>query len=449
VHILPFYPSSADRGFSPLTYSEVDGKFGSWEDIHALGKDYELMADFMVNHISRQSHYFKDFIEKGDTSKWGDLFLRFKKLSPTGELNPEDLKKVYTRKPRPPYLEIEFPDAAREKVWCTFDYEQIDIDVASPVGKAFIRDSLIGLSRRSMKMLRIDAFAYATKKLGTNCFFVEPDVWDLLTLIEQTVKPFGVEILPEIHEHYSIQLKIAERGFWVYDFALPMLCLQAIYDRNSKNLINWLRICPRKQITTLDTHDGLGVVDVADLMTPEEIETTRENLFSKGANVQRRYSTDSAYQNLDIYQINCTYYSALGDNDDAYILARAIQMFTPGIPQIYYVGLLAGRNDINLVEHTKNGRDINRHGYTFEEIEVEVERPVVKRLLNLIKFRNTCLAFNGELAIHEGNPHELNLQWRCKVSGEEAILKADLEALRVKVEYRKSGNSSWQTLEGI
>jgi sucrose phosphorylase len=166
VHILPFYPSSADRGFAPLTYHEVDSSFGTWEDIEMIGRDFDLVFDFMVNHISRQSVFFQDYLEKGPGSKYADMFLPFSKLSPTGEISDEDLAKVYTRKPRPPYTVIERADGSREKIWCTFDYEQIDLDVYSPVTKQVLRDSLIRLARTNAKMIRMDAIAYATYRLG-------------------------------------------------------------------------------------------------------------------------------------------------------------------------------------------------------------------------------------------------------------------------------------------
>lgn len=156
-----------------------------------------------------------------------------------------------------------------------------------------------------------------------------------------------------------------------------MLVLHALYSGKAEKLLHWLEICPRNQFTTLDTHDGIGVVDVKDLLTQEEVDFAVEALYEKGANLKRIYSSE-AYNNLDIYQINCTYYSALGNNDAAYLLARAIQCFTPGIPQIYYVGLLAGENDLELLENSKEGRNINRHYYSLDEINQEIERPVVK-----------------------------------------------------------------------
>ncbi len=410
LHILPFYPSSADRGFAPLTYNEVDPVFGSWEDINMIGAEFDLIIDFMVNHISRQSVYFQDYIEKGADSEYADMFLSFNKLSPTGEISEEDLAKVYTRKPRPPYSVIQRADGSREKIWCTFDYEQIDLDVTSPKTKEIVRNFLIRLARTQARMIRMDAFAYTTLKLGTSCFFLEPEVWGILDWLSEYVSPFGVEILPEVHEHYGYHHKIAGQGYWTYDFALPMLVLHTLYHHTNKKLLNWLRICPRQQITTLDTHDGLGVVDVGDLLSEEEIERTLNGLDEKGANTRKIYSGPE-YQNLDVYQVNCTYYSALECNDASYLAARTLQFFAPGIPQVYYVGLLAGENDIELVERTKNGRDINRHNYSLDEIGVQIEKPVVKRLLKLMEFRSTYPAFKGKFVIEDSPEDQVHLSW--------------------------------------
>lgn len=431
VHILPFYPSTADRGFAPLEYRTVNPAFGSWEDIEKIAKNYDLIVDFMFNHISRQSVCFQDFLRKKDRSKYKDMFIRYPAFWPGGEPTQEEMAKIYTRKPRPPYTNVTFSDGTAEKIWCTFDEEQIDLNTKSQESIAFIEDNLQFLCRMGAKVVRLDAFAYAAKKPGTNCFFVEPDVWELLREARNVVEPFGVDLLPEIHEHHSVQLKLADRGYSVYDFALPMLVLQALYDGDSRNLERWLRICPRKQFTTLDTHDGIGIVDIVDLMTSVEIERTKENLYAKGANIKKIYSSQ-AYNNLDIYQINCTYYSALGNRDDAYLLARAIQFFTPGIPQIYYVGLLAGENDIELLEKTKMGRDINRHYYSLEEIGEKVGRKVVQNLFKLMRFRNRSSAFNGDMTLEDCDNHELRIMWRMGM--ETARLSADLRSRKFTIE---------------
>ncbi len=395
VHILPFYPSSSDRGFSPLRYDIVDPEYGDWNDIDRLSEKYFLMYDFMINHLSRQSLPFQDFIAGKDKSPYAGMFIRYNEFWPGGEPTAENIGKIYRRKPRAPYIEVTFNDGTREKIWCTFGDDQMDLNIHNDVTWQYIKDNLQVLAGHGAALVRLDAFAYTPKKVGGTCFFEEPEIWEMLNRVEKILSPYQVEILPEMHEHYTLQMKLAEKGYWVYDFALPMLLLHALHTGEAASLVHWLRICPRKQFTTLDTHDGIGVIDVRGLLTDEQIEMTKGLLFEKGANIKRIYNT-ADYKNLDIYQVNCTYYSALGNNDDAYTIARAVQMFAPGIPQVYYVGMLAGKNDIELVESTRNGRDINRHSYTAEEIAWEVERPVVQKIIKLMRFRNEFPAFGGE-----------------------------------------------------
>jgi sucrose phosphorylase len=444
IHILPFYPSSADRGFSPIEYDSVDPQFGNWQDIEALALDHQLMFDFMLNHISRFSACYQDFLSYKDDSEYKGMFIRYATFWPHGEPSADDIDRIYKRKPRAPYVEAHFSDGTTEKIWCTFDEDQIDLNFRSDVTRAYIRKTITNLVQHGASIIRLDAFAYATKAVGTNCFFVEPEVWQILDEVNTIVSPFDATVLPEIHEHYSLQLKLAKRDFYVYDFALPMLILHALYSGTSEKLINWLHICPRKQFTTLDTHDGIGVVDVQGLLTEDEIEQTKNALFSKGANVKRIYNT-TAYNNLDIYQINCTYYSALGERDDAYLLARALQYFTPGIPQVYYVGLLAGGNDIELLEKTKEGRNINRHYYTTQEIETCIHRPVVQDLFVLSRFRNNYSAFNGEFHILPMDvPGHIVLEWRQ--DSLRTTLHANLATRKFNITYIDPATGEEQTI---
>ncbi len=438
VHILPFFPSSADRGFAPMRYDMVDEKFGTFEDIKEISKEFYLMFDFMINHISASSEYFKDFKKRKEKSLYKDMFIQYKDFWTNGEPTDKQVDLIYKRKPRAPYLDVEFADGTSEKVWCTFCEEQIDLDVKSNVTKEFVSDTLENMCGQGASVIRLDAFAYAVKKPDTSCFFVEPDIWDLLHEIEQKLEKNKVQILPEIHEHYSIQMKIAEEGFWIYDFALPVLVLHGLYFGDGTYLKRWLEMSPKKQFTTLDTHDGIGIVDVKDLIPDEMIEATKEKMFSEGANVKKIYNT-AAYNNLDIYQINTTYYSALGNDDDAYLLARAIQFFAPGIPQVYYVGILAGKNDIALMEETKNGRDINRHYYSKEEIEKEMGREVVKKLLQLMEFRNSCPAFHLDGSLEIELPEKEKIIMKRTYKGDYAILNADLKNHNFTIETGKQG----------
>ena len=292
IHILPFFPSTADRGFAPVRYDKVDEAFGDWEDISRIRENYKLTVDFMINHISRYSDYFNDFIEKKNASEYRDMFIQYKDFWDNGEPTKEQVDLLFKRKPRAPYTEVEFADGSVEKIWCTFSEDQIDLDFRTDITKKYIRDVLEGLCEKDISVIRLDAFAYTTKYKNTNCFFVEPYIWDVLAYCRQILEPHQVEILPELHGHYGKRLEIAQRGYYVYDYALPMLVLYSLYSGESKRLADWLRICPRKQFTTLDTHDGIGVIDVQDLLSTEEINYTTEKLYEVGANGEKEELSD-------------------------------------------------------------------------------------------------------------------------------------------------------------
>ena len=434
IHLLPFFPSTGDRGFAPTDYTKVDPKFGDWSDVEKLGQEYYLMFDFMINHISRHSKYYEDFQQKKDKSKYADLFLSWDKFWPQGRPTKADVDLIYKRKDKAPYQEITFADGSKEKLWNTFGPEQIDLDVRKKVTQEFIKQTLNQLIEHGADIIRLDAFAYAVKKLDTNDFFVEPEIWDLLAQVRDDIAAKGAIILPEIHEHYSMPFKIAKHGYFIYDFALPMVTLYSLYSGKSERLAHWLKMCPMKQFTTLDTHDGIGVVDARDILTPEEVKYTSQELYKVGANVKKKYSS-AEYHNLDIYQINTTFYSALGDDDRKYFMARLLQVFAPGIPQIYYVGMLAGKNDIKLLEETKEGRNINRHYYTREEVAEEVKRPVVASLLKLFTFRNTEAAFDleGNIEVETPSENEIRIVRMNKDQTHKAELKANLKTLDYQV----------------
>lgn len=434
IHLLPFFPSTGDRGFAPTDYTTVDPKFGDWSDVEKLGEEYYLMFDFMINHISRHSKYYEDFQKNKEQSPYADLFLSWDKFWPKGRPTMEDVDLIYKRKDRAPYQEITFADGTKEKLWNTFGPEQIDLDVRKAVTQKFIKETLVSLIHHGADIIRLDAFAYAVKKLDSNDFFVEPEIWNLLKQVQDDIADEGATILPEIHEHYSMPFKIAEHGYFIYDFALPMVTLYSLYSGKSSRLAAWLKKCPMKQFTTLDTHDGIGVVDARDILSPDEIDYTSQELYKVGANVKKKYSS-AEYHNLDIYQINTTFYSALGDDDQKYFMARLLQVFAPGIPQVYYVGMLAGKNDIELLEKTKEGRNINRHYYSRQEVAEEVKRPVVSSLLKLFKFRNTEPAFdlNGSIEISTPTENEIQIIRRNKDKTSEAKLTANLKNLAYQV----------------
>ncbi|MGN7761302.1 sucrose phosphorylase [Paenibacillus sp. 22594] len=439
IHILPPFPSSGDRGFAPLTYLEIDPGFGSWEDIREIGKEFDVLVDLMVNHISRQSPYFQDFLMKGRASEYADLFITLDKIWENGEPVQADIEKMFLRRPLP-YSSFSISGSGEEeKVWTTFGKtdpsEQIDLDVHSSLTRQLLQSFFENFKKNNVKIVRLDAVGYVIKKLGTSCFFVEPDIYEFLDWIKELADSLELELLPEVHAHYSIQYKLSEYGCWIYDFILPYRVLEALTGRSNTELYSYLKTRPHKQFTMLDCHDGIPVKpDLDELIDTNEARELVNLCVDRGANLSLILSEEHKGEDgFDVHQIRCTYYSALNEDDDAYLAARAIQFFTPGIPQVYYVGLLAGINDVEQVRATGEGREINRHNYTLEEIEEGLERDVVKRLMKLIRFRNTYSAFGGTFQVLETVTDEIRLLWE---QGEKYCkLFINLQTYQTVIEY--------------
>jgi len=450
IHILPPFPSSGDRGFAPLTYKEIEPKFGSWDDIKRIGEKSPILLDLMVNHISAKSTFFQDFLEAGRKSRFSDLFITLDKIWPDGVPDQDDIDKIFLRRAEP-FSEFTIRQTgAIEKVWTTFGKttpsEQIDLDINSPIARKLLADFMANFGLNNVKMVRLDAVGYIIKKRGSTCFFVEPEIYDFLEWISTLAHAHNIEILPEIHADFATQFKLAQKGYWIYDFILPYLILDAFINKTSNRLEGYLRIRPHNQYTMLDCHDGIPLKpDMNGLYQLEDAQNVVETCLSRGANLSRVISpAHKDTDGLDVHQIRGTYYSLLDCDDTAYLAARAIQFFTPGIPQVYYVGLLAGENDTEVVEKSGEGREINRHNFTLAEIDQKVKKEVVKKLITLIDFRNTHPAFNGIFSVEPGSGGELNLSWKNADCW--ANLAVDLEALAAVITFSEADKAGIQSM---
>ncbi|WP_028671072.1 sucrose phosphorylase [Saccharospirillum impatiens] len=415
VHLLPFYTpiDGADAGFDPDDHLTVDPRLGNWDDIHQLSRDTDVMADLIVNHVSSHSPQFADVVAHGQESPWYPLFLTYQSVFPDGA-REEEITAIYRPRPSLPWTPY-ILGGTKHLIWTTFTPQQLDINVETEVGKTYLTSILDRFGQSGVSMIRLDAAGYAIKRPGTRCFML-PETYGFIQQLSDKAAERGIETLVEIHSHYQTQIDIANRVGRVYDFALPPLILHLLFTGDAAPLANWLGQSPRNCITVLDTHDGIGVLDVgADgdkpgLLAPEAIDQLVETIHQR-SNDQSRLATGAAASNLDLYQVNCTYYAALGERDNEYLIARAIQFFAPGVPQVYYTGLLAGANDMALLAETGVGRDINRAYYTDRDIENALERPVVQQLLNLIRLRNEHAAFDGVFSL-ACSYNELSLTWR-------------------------------------
>ena len=458
-HLLPFFHpiDGSDAGFDPIDHTHVDPRLGTWDDVGALASQTELTADVIVNHISRQSPQFTDYDERGDDSPYAGMFLTYSRVFPHGA--PEsDLLALYRPRPGLPFTKYQTSKGQPLLLWTTFTGEQIDIDVHHSEGRRYLDAVVTRLHRAGVRAVRVDAVGYAVKKAGTSCFMI-PDTFAFIADFTARAHALGIEVLVEIHGHYLEQIAIAQHVDWVYDFALPPLVLHTLYKRDAAPLKRWLEIRPSNAVTVLDTHDGIGVLDVGDdrqgrgapgLLPPHDVDTLVETIHRRSSG-ESRLATGAAARNLDLYQVNCTFYDALGRRDNEYLVARALQCFVPGIPQIYYVGLLAGGNDMELLRRTEVGRDINRHYYTPPEVSEQLKRPVVQRLLSLLRLRNSHPAFNGAFRLVPTPADTIVMEWR--IHAELARLDVDLVNARASVTCSRAGEDGpgdlvWQsTLE--
>lgn len=428
VHILPFYPSNADSGFSPLTHKEVDPAFGTWDDIERISGRIDLCADLTINHISDESVEFQDFLAKGMASEHADLFVHVDQF---GEISPDDLAKIHIRKEKEPFREVKLGDGTMGRVWTTFTEKQIDLNYSSPRTYALMEDYVTFLAGKGVKLFRLDAFGYTTKRLGTSCFLVEPEVYEILHWIHRVAERQGADTLPEVHDHPSYQYAIALHGMRPYGFALPPLVLHALLDSDSRYLKQWMRMCPRRQVSVLDTHDGICIPDVEGILPHQKVQDLIDNVSQRSADPILRRSAANVHSVGAIYQMTCTFYDALKQNDDAYVVARVLQLFAPGIPQVYYAGWLALSNDVERAEASGDPREINRHHLTREEVDAAVKTPLVRRLTKLMEFRSTYPAFQGTFHLQYSNDSSVSIAWkqgehRCELFADLLFKKATI-----------------------
>jgi hypothetical protein len=307
---------------------------------------------------------------------------------------------------------------------------QMDLNIKSPLVWDFYEDTLDRLAGYGAEIVRLDAFAYAPKEPGAKNFLNDPGTWELLDRVKDLADRRGLKLLPEIHSTYEegIHETIAAKGFLTYDFFLPGLLIDALERKDATTLRRWVGDLLDKGIRTvnmLGCHDGIPLLDLRGLLSDDEIDDLIETVKGRGGYVKDLHGQKKMY-----YQVNATYYSALGEDDQKLLLARAIQLFVPGKPQVWYLDLFAGKNDHAAVERAGSGghKEINRTNLTTADVEEGLRRPVVQQQLDLLRFRNTCPAFgfDATCAVGDTPANQLTLVWRNK--GHEATLEADLAA---------------------
>jgi sucrose phosphorylase len=323
---------------------------------------------------------------------------------------------------------------------CMHYLGQMDLNAKSEIVWDYYEQTLKQMKAYGAKIIRLDAFAYLHKEVGQSNFFNEPGTWDYINRLKQLAEKYGLLLLPEIHSKYDekIHEKLADNGFALYDFFFPGLVINALETGSNKHLTRWMREVVEKgfvMVNMLGCHDGIPLLDIKGMLDDPSIDEMIDVILARGGMVKNLYGPDGT--KISYYQVNATFFSALNEDHKKFMLARAIQMFMPGIPEIWYLDLFAGTNDH---EAAKQGhKEINRTNLTLPEIEAKLQLPIVQEQLNLLRFRNMCPAFgfDAELTIQDSDPHRLNLVW--SKDGHVASLRADLRSYDYEIEYSVNG----------
>lgn len=328
---------------------------------------------------------------------------------------------------------------------------QMDVNAASPLVWDFYEDTLKKLSGYGCNILRLDAFAYLHKQVGESNFFNKPGTWDYLERIKKIAEQNNLTLLPEIHAEYGLHLhdEVAKKGYTIYDFFLPGLTIHTIESQSSKAIIKWAKEIVAKGYKTvnmLGCHDGIPVLDLKGkevdgvynkgLLEDAEIEKIMTTIMERGGRVKNLY--DPSGNKISYYQINATFFSALGEDEQNLLLARAIQMFMPGIPQVWYLDIFAGKNNYEAADNggSAGHKEINRTTLSMQDIEQGLKRKVVQYQLEIIRLRNTSNAFSGKVEINDNDDSIIDIKW---VNGETvAHLKANLKTKGFTIDHTEN-----------
>ena len=411
------FPDGTEKPYWNTFYQEINYKKITLSDLHSFQKLSNLDKEDICKKINKAIENKEDF----STLSFDN----------NNNLKSDILKLIETKK--------------------TF-LGQMDVNAKSELVWEFYEETLAKVKSFGCKILRLDAFAYLHKEIGQTNFFNKPGTWNYLDRINEIAKKNDLILLPEIHAEYGINLhdEVAKKGYQIYDFFLPGLMIHTLEKSSNKAIITWAKeIIAKgyKTVNMLGCHDGIPVLDLKGkevhgtynkgLLEDTEIEAIMNTIIERGGRVKNLY--DPSGNKISYYQVNATFFSALGEDEKKLLLARAIQMFMPGIPQVWYLDLFAGKNNYAAADKGGSGghKEINRTTLTNKEIEEGLKTAIVLNQLKIMRLRNTSNAFLGNIKINNSNDNELDIIWENKK--EFAQLRAHLTTCTFTITFSENG----------
>jgi glucosylglycerate phosphorylase len=434
VHVLPFYPSSSDDGFSVVDYRAVDPDLGTWDDVCRLGRRFDLMFDAVFNHVSAHSEWFQGFL-RGDP-RYRDWFI-------TVDGDP-DLSQVVRPRALPLLTTFETAEGKR-RVWTTFSGDQVDVNAANPDVLLALIDVLMSYVARGARFIRLDAIAYLWKEIGTPCIHLPQThrAVQLMRSVLDEVAP-GVMLITETNvphrENVSYFGDGSDEAQLVYNFALPPLVLHSVATGSAEALSRWaasleLPSAGVSFFNFLASHDGIGVNPVRGILTDDQIDALVRRAPAHGGFVSYKQNPDGS---RSPYELNVNYFDALSDPASPepvdtqvrrFLLAHAIMLAMPGMAGIYFHSLFGSRGDRAGADASGIPRRINRQKLARADLERELADPasrrarVLRELKGLLRQRQSGAAFHpaGGHEVVAGDPRLFALR-RTSPDGRECVL---------------------------
>ena len=426
VHILPFFPYSSDDGFSVIDFFAVRSDLGSWSDIRSIGGHFDLMVDLVVNHVSAESRWFRNYL--ADRKGFEELAI---------EVEPAaDLSMVTRPRSLPLLTEIKKHSGRRAHLWTTFSEDQVDLNYRSlDVLEDMLRVMLFYVSQGA-KIIRLDAIAYLWKEIGTACIHL-PQTHEMVRLFRKILDRVApqVVLITETNVPYNENVAYFGNGHdearMVYNFILPPLLLHALSTGNTRVLTEWIQTLstPSSETTFFNftaSHDGIGVRPLEGILPSSEIDCLVQRVKRNGGYVSTRRHTDGFESP---YEFNINYFDALKDpgvaNDPFHIarflVSQAVILVLPGIPAVYIHSLLGSQNWVSGVDLTGQARAINRERLAVPVLVAELADPrtnrsqVFQAYRKMIRIRRHQPAFHpgADMQIHHLDDRVLAIQRSC------------------------------------
>jgi len=425
LHILPFYPSSSDGGFSVVNYSAVDPHMGSWREIESISSNFRLMVDGVINHTSQFSDWFQAYLD-GD-KYFEDYFI---------EMDPSaDLSKVVRPRASPLLSEFVDNEGKIHHIWTTFSKDQVDLNYKNHRVLRNVLDALFYYIEKGATLIRMDAIAFIWKEVGTECVHL-PETHELIQLMREVLH----EVAPEViiitetnvphHENVSYFGSGDDEAQMVYNFALPPLLVHSILHGDTKTMTNWAKTLtlPSNKVCFFNftaSHDGVGLRPVKGILSDEDINYLVTQVQDHGGLVSFRSEEDGSQSP---YELNCSYIDTLShpDEEDSLrikrmLLSQGTVLAMPGVPGIYFHSLVGSRNYHDGVKHTGVNRSINREKFHIDWLENELsEQSNLSKIIfdsyrRLISIRINEKAFNpfGNFSFFELDPRLFVIQQAC------------------------------------